>query len=354
MGTEPRFHRILVSRMKFIGDIVLTTPLLRSLRTAYPDASLAYLGEREAVALLEGNPCLNEIIPFDFHRPALLEQTRVVRLLRQRKFDLAVDLFGNPRSALLTFLSGAGVRVGPDRKGRGALYTVRVRDDGVPKSAVEFHNQSLRAIGVPVVSSRTEIHLTPEEREAGRTTILEHAGISGREIRHCVGIHPGATWPAKRWLPERFAGLADRLVERGATVLLTAGVHEEETIAAVRQVAKHSHPVHVALPLRKLAAVIAACDVYVTNDAGPMHIAAAVGTPTIGIFGPGEENIWFPYSRDDGHCALRKDIPCHPCHLDFCNRKGDGFMECMKLLSESEVLREVESVLQRKSIPSLH
>ena len=354
MGTEPRFHRILVSRMKFIGDIVLTTPILHSLRAAYPDAYIAYLGEREAVTLLEGNPCLNEIIPFDFHRPALLEQTRVACLLRQRKFDLAVDLFGNPRTALLTFLSGAAVRVGPDRKGRGALYTVRVRDDGLPKSALEFHNQSLRAIGVPVLPSKTEISLTREERETGGKILLERTGTSGKQTRPLVGIHPGATWPAKRWLPERFAGLADRLVERGATVFLTAGAQEEETIAAVQLAAKHSHPVLLSLPLRKLAAVIAACDVYVTNDAGPMHIAAAVGTSTIGIFGPGEENIWFPYSRDDGHRALRKDVPCHPCHLDFCNRKGDGFMECMKLLSESEVLHEVESVLEHKSSPPLH
>jgi lipopolysaccharide heptosyltransferase II len=353
MGTEPRFHRILVSRMKFIGDVVLTTPLLRSLRTAYPEAYISYLGEQEAVTLLEGNPHLNEIIPFDFQRPMLREQTRVARLLRRRKFDLAVDLFGNPRSALLIFLSGAGVRVGPDRKGRGALYTVRVRDDGIPKSAVEFHNQSLRAIDVPVVPSKTEIYLTREEREVGHNVILELAGASGKVTRPVVGIHPGATWPVKRWLPERFAGLADRMVGRGATVLLTAGVREEETIAAVQRAAKKSHPVLSAFPLRRLAAVIAACDVYVTNDAGPMHIAAAVGTPTIGIFGPGEENIWFPYSQDDGHCALRKDVPCHPCHLDFCNRKGDGFMECMKLLTESEVLDEVERALERKGSVSV-
>jgi ADP-heptose:LPS heptosyltransferase len=226
---------------------------------------------------------------------------------------------------------------------------VRVRDDGVPKSAVDFHNQSLRAIGVPVVPSRTEIFLTRGEREAGRKIIADLAGATVKEMRSAAGIHPGATWPAKRWLPERFAGLADRLVERGATVFLTAGVRDEETVAAVQRSAKHPYPVLSGLPLRELAAVIASCDVYVTNDAGPMHIAAAAGTPTIGIFGPGEENIWFPYSREDGHCALRKDVPCHPCHLDFCNRTGTGFMECMKLLSESEVLREVDRVLQRKA-----
>ncbi len=351
MGTEPGFRRILLSRMRFIGDVVLTTPIIRSLRTAYPGAYLAYLGEREAVSLLEHNPHLNEIIPYDFRSPALLEQIRVARILRRKRFDLMIDLFGNPRSALLTFLSGARVRVGPDRRGRGALYTVRVRDDGVPRSAIEFHARSLRALGIPATHSKTEIYLTAQEREAGRRRVQELRKNPGREVQPVVGIHPGATWPAKRWLPDRFAGLADRLAREGATVILTAGAREETTIGEVRAASELDHPVLASLPLRQLAAVIAACDVYVANDGGPMHIAAAVGTPTIGLFGPGEEDIWFPYSAEDGHRVLRKDVPCHPCHLDFCNREGDDFMQCMKLLTETGVVHEVQRALQHRHPP---
>jgi heptosyltransferase-2 len=101
------------------------------------------------------------------------------------------------------------------------------------------------------------------------------------------------------------------------------------------------------MKLRQLAAIISQCSVYVSNDAAPMHISVAVGTKTIGIFGPGEENIWFPYlppyyDTSAGHLALRKNVPCHPCHLDFCNREGNGFMECMKLLSVKEVFEEVK------------
>jgi predicted lipopolysaccharide heptosyltransferase III len=345
MDTEAGLERILVSRMKFIGDVVLTTPLIRSLRDAFPGATIAYLGEKEAVSLLEHNPFLDEIIPFDFQRPVLLEQMRVVRRLRSRKFTLAIDLFGNPRTALLTYLSGARVRVGPDRKGRGALYTVRIRDDGKAKSAIEFHNQSLRALGVTPTAARTEIFLTPAEREAGHSRVEELAG--GR--RRVVGIHPGATWPAKRWLAERFAGLADALVRGGAAVVLTGGARDAGTIEEVRAASERAHPAVLNFPLRMLAAVIASCDVFVSNDAGPLHIAAAVGTPAVGLFGPGEENIWFPYRAEDGHRALRKDVPCHPCHLDFCNRTGDGYMECMKLLGLPEVLVAVENVLQHRA-----
>jgi ADP-heptose:LPS heptosyltransferase len=154
--TEPTFQRILITRMKFIGDVVLTTPIIRSVRNAYPDAYIAYLGEKNAVSLLEHNPNLDEIVPFDFSRPTIFEQPRVVFQLKRRKFDIAIDLFNNPRSALFTYLSGARVRVGAERKGRGKLYTVQVKDDGTAKTAIEFHNQFIRAIGIEPTSSRTE------------------------------------------------------------------------------------------------------------------------------------------------------------------------------------------------------
>ena len=93
--------------------------------------------------------------------------------------------------------------------------------------------------------------------------------------------------------------------------------------------------------------MISCCSVFVSNDAGPMHIAAALGVPTIGIFGPGEDFVWFPYDPSAGHTPLRKDVPCHPCHLDFCNRAGDGYMECMKLLAVSDVFAAVERALSR-------
>src|SRR5512147_909579 len=102
-------ERILVTRMKYIGDVVLTTPLLAALRERYPKATIAYLGDKEAVSLLEHHPCVDEIIPFDFSRPSVLEQPRVMMALRSRRFDVAIDLFSNPRSALLVYATGAPI-----------------------------------------------------------------------------------------------------------------------------------------------------------------------------------------------------------------------------------------------------
>lgn len=341
--------RILVTRMKFIGDVVLTTPIIRSVRSAYPGAYLAYMGEKQAVSLLEHNPSLDEIIPFDFSRPMLLEQPRVAMLLRRRSFDLVIDLFGNPRSALLTYLSGAKTRIGPDRKGRGRLYTIQVRDDGTPKTAVDFHNQFIRAAGIEPSARHTEIFLTEDEKEEAKKSLHVMNGARSHlgPAYPWVGIHPGATWPAKRWLPERFARLAELLKARlNAQVLVFGGPREEEVIASVREHAPSGVQFLRTMPIRRMAAMIAQCSVFIANDAAPMHVAAAVGTPTIGLFGPGEENIWFPYSTGDGHVALRKDVPCHPCHLDFCNRESDGYMECMKLLSVEEVFAAAQKALE--------
>ena len=332
--------------MKFIGDVVLTTPIIRSVRNAFPDAYIAYMGEKNAVSLLEHNPNLNEVIPFDFSKPTIVEQTRVAWLLRQRKFDLVIDLFNNPRSALLTRVTGARVRVGAERKGRGNLYTIQVRDDGKPKTAIEFHNQFIRAVSIEPTSNKTEIFLTDDEKREARIYLqwLDRENNPLDLSKPIVGIHPGATWPAKRWMAERFGELADALAAKlGAQILVTAGPNDDEAVAAMLNGSFTNVKVLRGLPLRPLAAILSHCSAYVANDNCTMHIAAAVGTPTVGIFGPGEENIWFPYSRNERHVALRRDVPCHPCHLDFCNRDGNGFMECMKLLSVNEVFNAVET-----------
>ena len=341
MIAHPVPRRILVTRMKFIGDIVLTTPIIRSLRTALPDAYIAYMGDAAAVTLLEQNPYLNEIIPFDFGRPTWREQPRVAWLLRRRKFDTVIDLFGNPRTALLTLLSGAPVRVGLDRPGRGRFYTVRVQDAPRRKTAVEFHEQFLRAIGIEPMHHEPELFLTDTER-TGAAAVLQ-------ADRPVVVLHPGATWPAKRWTPEGFAGLADRLrAEQNVDVVLTGGPRDAEVVQHVCSLVHGTMRTFIGLPLRQLAALYAGAAAVVSNDAGSMHIAAAVGTPTIGLFGPGEEDIWFPYDSAKGHRALRKNVPCHPCHLDHCNRTGAGYMECMQLLTVSEVGAAVDGALARR------
>jgi len=343
--TDKGIRRILISRIKFIGDVVLTTPLIRAVRSRYPASYIAYLGDKEAVSLLEKNPYLDEIIPYDFTKPALFEQLRVMLEIRRHRFDVFVDLFCNPRTAILAYSSGASIRIGKEVKGRGKLYTHRIRDDAKPKTAVEFHYQYVKPLSVEPSGFRTEIFLTDEEKKEA-AAYLKKSGID--ISRKIVGIHPGATWPAKMWPAERFAELIEKIsTELKVQVVVTCGPGDLKLVDSISERVSGNAIFLGTLRLRSLAAVLSFFSVYVANDSGPMHIAVAVGTKTLGIFGPGEENIWFPYlppyyEASAGHAALRKDVVCHPCHLDFCNRQGSGYMECMKLLTVADLLREVK------------
>ena len=334
--------------MKYIGDIVLTTPLIHTLRDEYPSAYIAYLGDNRGVSLLEHNPYLNEIFPIDFSRKTWAQQLILFGQLYRKRFDLVVDLFCNPRSALLSYATRAPVRVGGDLRGRGRLYTIRLKDDGRPKSAIDFHYQSFKAVGIEPQHYRTEIFLTEEEKKETRR-YLEWQSIDFS--KPLIALQPGGTWPAKLWPAERFSELADLFTAKlHAQIVLTGGDGDIEVMRKVERATVGKVLSLPVLPLRQLAATLSLCSGYVANDSGPMHIAVAVGTPTIGIFGPGEENIWFPYTTayPDGsskHIAMRKDVPCHPCHLNICNRAGDEYMECMKLLSVNEVFEAVKERL---------
>ena len=340
-----QYKRILLTRLKYIGDIVLTTPLIHTLRDRFPDAYIAYLGDKNGVSLLEQNPYLDEIFSIDFSRNTILQQLGLFYQLNRKHFDLVIDLFCNPRSALLSFATRAPVRVGGNLPGRGKLYTIRIKDDGIPKSAVEFHYQSLKAAGIEPKYFAPEIFLTEDEKKESRR-YLEWQGIDFS--KPIVALHPGGTWPAKLWPAERFADLTDLLVAKThAQIVLTKGPRDGEAAGKVESAVVGGVLSLPVLPLRQLAAILSLCAACVANDSGPMHIAAAVGTPTIGLFGPGEENIWFPYTPafpggSSKNIALRKDVPCHPCHLNVCSRTGNEYMECMKLLSVNEVFNAVK------------
>lgn len=335
IGPAPR---ILLTRMKYIGDVVLTTPVIRSVRERFPDAYIAYMGDKKAVSLLEHNPHVDEIIPFDFSRPTIFEQPRIAWLLLRRKFDVVVDLFSNPRSALLTYFSGAPIRIGKNVKGRGRFYTHRIDAGSTMESAIDFHYRYVRPLGVEAAHRKTEIFLTDDERREARI-FLQWQGVEGG--KPVIAVHPGATWPNKMWLKENFAGLINRTIGNlSAEVILSLGPEDEDLGSYFKRECPRAR-VFPVLPVRQLAAVLSHCSVFVSNDCGPMHIGVAVGAKTIGIFGPEPEQVWFPYDVDDGHLAMRKDIWCSPCRITKCFRQREEYLECMKLLGVEEVFQEV-------------
>jgi lipopolysaccharide heptosyltransferase II len=321
---------ILVSRLRFLGDVILTTPLLRNLRLHFPKATIAYLTEDAYAPVLENSPYLN--VTYSLPRDASLgDQWRLITELRRQRFDLAIDLLGIPRSAVLLRLSGAKVRVGGNFRGRRLLYTHRIKDDGNRRSAVDFHLHALHVLGLEAQPFAPQVHVSPEDRAWARGYLIARGLNPDSPL---VGLHPGASWPNKMWMWDRFAALAERVVADGGQVIITQGPGEEVLARQVLERSPRGVVLSEPLSLCRLAALLQQLDVYVSNDAGVMHLAAAVGTKTVGIFGPGEADIWFPYSSTDGHQAVYKEIWCRPCHKNFCPL---GTLECMKIVEVDDV-----------------
>lgn len=344
----PAVRRILISRLRFIGDVVLTTPVIKALKRHYGEAELYYLAEEGPAAVLARNPYLEEVIALpDELMPGRSVLTRCrkqlhfLRDLRKRRFDLVIDLFGNPRSALLTLATGARYRVGYDVRGRGAAYNVKIRRSASLR-VVDAYLDAVRTIGVPADDDRTEVHFSAEDGAWAESWLAER-GVDGD--RRIAALNPGASWPAKTWSAERFAELARRMIEAlNLRVLLVAEPGRREAMAGLADMAGHACPVVETGSLTRLAALIRRCDLFVSNDCGPMHIAAAVGTPTIGLFGPSRPRIWFPYAKAEGHIALDADADdC--CGRDFCVRP----VPCIESISPHRVLETVEIVLRGTS-----
>lgn len=331
-------HRILLIRLSSLGDIVLTTPVIRAVRAHFPKAHIAMLVGKQSADVLRENPHLDEILPFD--RLAKDKDTgemlRVARALRARQFTVAIDMQRKFRTGLLMYLSGADVRVG-----KGRFATVGVRERG-NKHATEHYFDLLHAVGIPAAEPQLEMFLAAAERAEAKRR-LAAAGVRAEGLK--VGLFPGAGWKLREWMPERFAAIGDRLAQDfDADVLVFGGEQEAALVGSVVEMMDaRAVPFAGNLRVRELAACIETCDLFLTNDTGPMHIAAAVGTPTVSLFGPGNHIRFQPLGTL--HETVRHDVPCSPCK-QFTDTCKDNI--CMKKIEVDEVWRSVTDVLGRR------
>lgn len=329
------FPKILLIRLSSLGDIVLTTPAIRAVRANLPNAHIAMLVAKQSADALRENPNLDEIITFDrFAKDKDTgEMWRIVRLLRERKFTLAIDLQRKFRTEMLMYLSGA-----PERVGKGWLCTTRVLEQG-NKHVTAHYFDLLHAVGIPAEDPKLELFLAESERRDA-VQRLKTAGVVDTRLK--VGLFPGAGWKLREWMPERFAAIGDRLVQHfDADVLIFGGQKESELVHTVANLMQRRViPFAGNLQIRQLAACIEQCNLFVTNDTGPMHIATAVGTPTISLFGPGNHIRFQPLGAL--HETIRHAVPCSPCK-QFTDKCKDNI--CMKGIGVDEVWDSISRVL---------
>ncbi len=313
-------EKILLIRLSSLGDIVLTTPAIRAIRSHHPTAYIAMLVAKQSADILHHNPHLNEIILFD--RLAKNKDTgemyRILRILRAQKFSLSFDFQRKFRTELLMYLSGVTERVG-----KGILSTIRVPESG-NKHATEHYFDLLNAAGIPADNRQLEVFLHESERsKAGK--LFKHEGIDDEDLT--VGLFPGAGWKLREWMPERFAAIGDKLVtEFNAKVVIFGGPNDVDLVNHISNTMDEcSYNFAGKLNIRELASCVEKCTLFISNDTGPMHIATAVNTPTVALFGPGNHIRFQPIG--DIHTLIRYEVPCSPCK-QFTDKCKDNI--CMK------------------------
>ncbi|HSF09688.1 MAG TPA: putative lipopolysaccharide heptosyltransferase III [Nitrospirales bacterium] len=323
--------RLLLIKLRYIGDVVLSTPLLPILHKRFPNASLTFLVNPGTESVLFGNPYLENIMVLP--REGWRQKFKCYQSLRQARFDGVVDLTDGDRSAFLTYWTGAGVRLGFNRENRwrGKLYTHVLPSAYGSMHMVDYHAQALPALGINDPVGNPEWYLQPEDHEQG-----DHLMVS-LQIGQAplVLLHPPARYANKAWPLERFAALADWLADHGAVVALIG--HESEMLIGHRIVnLTRSKPRNVMgqTGLRQLAAVMKRSALFIGNDGGPMHMAAAVGCPVLGLFGPSDPYVWGP--RGEKVTVFYKGLDCEKCCHDGCSRGEEG---CMRQISVEEVCR---------------
>ena len=343
------YSRILIVRMSALGDVIMTLPCLSVLRTSYPSAHIAWLVNKSNAPLLQGNPLLNEVIPFDrqhFSNPLnWLDLIKVTRHLRKQNFDLVIDFQGLFKSSFLTYATHAPIRVGSgeNREGSAIFYTHRVDIRRANYHGVDWQLQFLKTIPGIQLAKEIPIQFSFPDFSFARNSLADKLRSAGlKESFSFVAVVPGARWKTKEWLLERFAELADKITkESGLPTVLIGGKEDIEKGQIVQSLQKNKSVNMIGnTNLPELALLLKQAKVLVTNDTGPMHLGYALGTPVIAIHGPTDSRLTGPYGTH--HIVIKVDVPCGPCFKKIC--PGYGHV-CMKNITADMVYAKVSAYL---------
>jgi heptosyltransferase II len=328
-------RRILFIRLDRVGDVVLSTPAIEALKRNYPGSEITVLLRPQTAALLENNPHVDRCVILDAGAgPA--EQYRILQDLRRRRFDLAVDpcVDWKLSTALIAWLSGAQCRIGYPCGGREAFFTTIAGHPGNHAHMAEVILGTLMPLGIDRTNPQPRLYLTDEERKQAAGWLVERTG----GVKPLIGIHPGAYYATQRWLPEHFAVLADRLQE-SFDVVLFGGPADEGIVHRIQSLMSGRTLKVVTPDIRWFAALLSSCRLFVCNNSGPLHVASALGIPTVSIMGPTVKELWSPLGEK--HAVLRMDgLSCIGCNRGVC---PTGSLDCMRLITPQMA---VEAVLR--------
>jgi heptosyltransferase-3 len=346
--------RVLVVKLRHHGDVLLSSPVFSVLKSRAPHLEIDALVYEDTREMLSGHPSITEIFGIAREWRSLgparraRREWRLFQALRSRRYDLLVHLTEHPRGAWLARALGCRYAVAPSYRDRSRFWRSSFTHRfalplGGRRHMVEWNLDALRRIGVqPAPAERALVLVAGAAAQAQAAALLAAEGVAGGGFVH---LHPASRWSFKCWPAARNAALIDALGQRGERVVVTAGPDRAER-AFVRDIVSRCRtaPVDLAgkLSLKALAALTAQAKVFVGVDSAPMHIACAMGTPVVALFGPSGELDWGPWSQRSMVVASDRH-PCRPCGIDGCG--GGKLSDCLVSLPEARVLAAVDALL---------
>ncbi|MFQ6032332.1 MAG: lipopolysaccharide heptosyltransferase II [Candidatus Zixiibacteriota bacterium] len=339
--------RILIIHTAFLGDVVLTTPLIKATRKLFPHSFISFLLIPQTENIVENNPHLNEIIVYDKKGKEKGPRNffKMVEKIKNKNFDLAIIPHRYLRSALLTYLAGIPQRIGFDKSKGSFLFTHKVTYKN-NYHEVDRNLSLLNHFGDDPQDRTPE--LFPSFQDYSYVSqLLRDSGV--KENDRIVGVAPGSVWATKRWLPERFALVSDFLIKEAGAQVIFLGSKQDEKLC--REIANLMEGKPIILSgktsLLQSAAIISKCKVILSNDSAPVHLASAMRRPVVAIFGSTIPEFGFaPYG--EGNVVIEKRMECRPCGIHGKNNCPKKHFRCMAEIATQEVF---EALLTKLSIP---
>ena len=343
---------ILIVKLSAIGDVVHTLPSLAALRKLYPKADITWVVEEASSDIIRGHPHLDRVIISRRKRwvenlkkvhdikTTIADIRSFVKTLRGRKYDLVIDFHGLFKSSVIVLLSGGKRKLGYDsmQELSGLFLNEKIFED-MDKHAVDRYLDFIRYLGADI--DNPEFHIPVKEENKIRVgTLLKANNIDIN--KPFVAVNPVAFWDTKLWEDGKFARLCDRIAEELKRKIILTGSKGHGSIERIRSgMTSPSINLEGQTTLSDLAYLYSLSGLLITTDSGPMHIAAAMNTPTVALFGPTDPSRTGPYGK--GHIIVRKEMPCSPCFLKKCDTK-----RCMEEIGVDEVFEAVKEVINRE------
>ncbi|MBI5464580.1 MAG: lipopolysaccharide heptosyltransferase II [Ignavibacteriales bacterium] len=346
MATPQRF---LVIQTAFIGDVILTLPMIQELKRHVPSAHIDLIVIPRSADLLRNHPSIREVIQFDKQKSdkGVFRLWRIAQMLRSKKYDAALIPHRSMRSAALAFLAGVPMRVGFDVSVSRFAYTHVVRYDKL-KHEADRNAALLAPFGINLQTKvLPTLHPTNSDVEAVNLVVKKFGWDSTANV---IAVAPGTVWNTKRWPKEKFIELVRLLLTKGLRIVMVGGAEDVELCGQIVQASESESVRAVAgqLGLLESAALIQQCSVVISNDSAPMHMAMAMRTPVVAIFGATVPEFGFsPYGVKDVVIET-KGLACRPCSMHGGKACPIGTFECMEKISPAEVCEAVVRIIRRR------